>query len=158
MMKKTLLALALIGASQTAMADSWLYAGGNIGLADSDERGADSETAYGFHVGTGILPIIGLEAGFWDLGDANGGDLTTVYAAIKPSLDLGPVHLYGKVGVNKFDIDGGPKDDDGYDLMYGAGAEWFVLDNLSLGLAYTNFGFDHSDVDNYSVSATFHFL
>lgn len=60
-MKKTLLALALIGASATASADSWIYGGANVGQSDF---GSEDATSYGVHVGTGILPLIGLEAGY----------------------------------------------------------------------------------------------
>ena len=56
-MKKTLLALALLGASSTAMADSWLY-GGVMGGQSS--FASEDENAVGIHVGTGILPLIGL--------------------------------------------------------------------------------------------------
>ena len=63
-MKKTLLALALIGASATASADSWIYGGASVGQADLAN---DSSTSYNVHVGTGILPLIGLEAGYQKL-------------------------------------------------------------------------------------------
>lgn len=55
------------------------------------------------------------------------------------------------------------KDDDGYDMMYGAGIEYTIFDNLpigelSLGAAYNNFGFDDFNANIYTVSATLHFL
>lgn len=64
-MKKTLLALALASVSVTATADSLIYGGVQAGSADY--RG-DSSTVYGAHIGTGILPFIGLEMGAWNLG------------------------------------------------------------------------------------------
>ncbi|OEF24113.1 outer membrane beta-barrel protein [Vibrio rumoiensis] len=164
-MKKTLLALALLGAASPAFADSWIYAGGNIGSVDYSESGTDSDTAYGINVGTGILPFIGVEAGYWDLGKAADADLTTLYIGIKPSINFGPVEVYGKLGANKYDVSGGTviQDDDGYDMMYGVGVEYTVLDgiplgSLSVGLAYNNFGFDSFHADTYTLSATFHFL
>lgn len=164
-MKKTLLALALMGAASPALADSWLYAGVNYGTADFTDTGAGNEGTYGVNIGTGILPFIGVEAGYWDLGDIAGSDLNTVYAAIKPSINFGPLEFYGKLGANKYDVGSGRefKDDDGYDFMYGAGVEYTVLDgiplgSLSLGVAYNHFGFDKFDANTYSVSATFHFL
>ncbi len=164
-MKKTLLALALMGAASPALADSWLYAGVNYGSADYSGSSADSDGTYGLNIGTGILPFIGVEAGYWDLGKAQGSDLTTVYAAIKPSINVGPLEFYGKLGANKYDVGAGDhfKDDDGYDFMYGAGVEYTVLDgiplgSLSLGLAYNHFGFDKLDANTYTLSATFHFL
>ena len=59
MMKKTLLAVALLSASSAAMADSWIYGGASVG--QSDYKG-ETDTSYSVHVGTGILPIIGIEA------------------------------------------------------------------------------------------------
>lgn len=164
-MKKTLLALALMGAASPALADSWLYAGVNYGTADFNKSGTGNEGTYGVNIGTGILPFIGVEAGYWDLGKAAGSDLTTVYAAIKPSINVGPLEFYGKLGTNKYDVGAGEKfkDDDGYDFMYGAGVEYTVLDgiplgSLSVGLAYNHFGFDQVDANTYTLSATFHFL
>lgn len=37
-MKKTLLALALLGASSTAMADSWIYGGASVGQSDYEGK------------------------------------------------------------------------------------------------------------------------
>ncbi len=81
------------------MADSWLY-GGVMGGQNS--LGNEEETAMGIHVGTGILPLIGIEAGYWDLGsfdsvkyggrDLTNTDASTAYPAIKPSIDFGPAY------------------------------------------------------------------
>ncbi|MFV0575985.1 MAG: outer membrane beta-barrel protein [Vibrio sp.] len=164
-MKKTLLALALIGAATAAtpaMADSWLYGGVNYGSADYTGSGDDQ--AYGFNIGTGILPFIGVEGGYWDLGDKHGSDLDTAYLAIKPSINLGDLELYGKVGSNWYDMGSGSKysSDDGFDLMYGAGVEYAILNipfgALSVGVAYNHFGFDKFDANTYTASMTFHFL
>ena len=47
-MKKTLLALALMGAASPALADSWLYAGVNYGTADFTESGAGNDVLLAF--------------------------------------------------------------------------------------------------------------
>ncbi len=76
--KLSLLALALC--STSAMADSWLYAGGQIGQSDID---SENDTTYGIHVGTGILPLIGIEVGYFNHGQVdlnlggNRGDVTS---------------------------------------------------------------------------------
>ncbi|EGU29566.1 hypothetical protein VII00023_09149 [Vibrio ichthyoenteri ATCC 700023] len=161
-MKKTLLALALLGASATASADSWIYGGANVGQSD---LAGESATSYGVHVGTGILPFIGLEAGYQNHGEfdaTNFGhkiDGDSVYFAVKPSIDFGPLHVYAKGGVHSYDLKGdlGFKDD-GVDMMYGVGAEYFVMGPISLGASYTVFAMDKEDVKNFSLNATFHFL
>ena len=153
---KVLAALAMIGLTTNAFAGPLIYAGADIGQADLD---SSSNTAYGFHVGTGIIPFIGIEGGYWDFGSFNRADYTSFYLAAKPSITLEPVHLYLKAGMDWYDKDASlGKSDDGVDLMYGAGAEYFFGKNISVGVGYTNFGFDSDDIDTLTLSATFHFL
>lgn len=145
-----------IGVAASASAGSLFYAGADVGQAELD---SSSNTAYGFHVGTGIIPFIGVEAGYWDFGSFNQADYTSFYLAAKPGITLGPVFLYAKFGLDWYDKDASyGKSDDGVDFMYGAGAEWFLGSNISLGASYTNFGFDKDDIDTLTFSATFHFL
>ncbi|MDN3610287.1 outer membrane beta-barrel protein [Vibrio ostreicida] len=165
-MKKTLLALALLSASATASADSWIYGSASVGQAD---LGGESTTSYNVHVGTGILPILALEAGYQNLGEYDnvtyGGlnrvNLTgsSIYFAAKPSLDFGPLHIYAKGGLHSYDIkaDGGFNEDE-IDVMYGVGAEYFVMGPISLGASYSVFNMKEDDIKNFSLNATFHFL
>ncbi len=161
-MKKTLLALALIGASSAAMADSWIYGGVNAGQSDF---GGETDSAYGIHVGTGLLPIIGLEAGYQNHGsfDVAPGlkvDGDSVYFAVKPSIDFGPLHVYARGGVHSYNFEGnnGFKDDD-VDMMYGVGAEYFVFGPLSVGASYNIFKTKlDEDVKTFAINASLHFL
>ena len=151
-MKKTLLALGLASIAATASADSFFYAGGNFGQSDFGS-GTDKETAYGFHVGTGILPILGLEGGYW----SHGNDTRSLFVAAKPSIDFGPLHVYAKGGINAFNVEyngnlSSLDKDDGVSYMYGVGAEYFLLDNISLGASYQAFGVD-IDGDSDTVSS-----
>ncbi len=171
-MKKTLLALALIGVSATASADSWLYGGVQAGQADLN---GETATSYGVHVGTGILPFIGLEAGYWNLGDAEvtvgnlsaSSEASTVYFAAKPSIDFGPLHLYARGGLHSYEITYGGllsnlSADDGVDIMYGVGAEYSLLPGLTVGGGVQSFAVEvNGDSDNittFTLNATFHFL
>ncbi len=166
----SLLALALC--STSAFADSWLYAGGQIGQSNIQ---SESDTTYGVHVGTGILPLIGIEAGYFNHGKVglslNGnkgdGDFSSLYLAIKPSIDLGPFHIYAKGGINAFDVNykgslSSLDNDDGISYMYGVGAEYFLFDNLSVGASYQAFGVDidkdSDSLDSFTGNVTFHFL
>ncbi|WP_165311310.1 porin family protein [Vibrio ziniensis] len=160
-MKKTLLAVALIGASTTAFADSWIYGGATVG--QSNYKG-ESSASYNVHVGTGILPIIGVEAGYtkhgdFDLGAGSDTSLSSLYLALKPSIDVGPLHIYAKGGLQswKSEVDGS-KTDDGVDIMYGIGAEYSVMGPFTVGASYNNYTIDNDEVDSFSLSATFHFL
>lgn len=155
-MKKILLALALTGVATTASADSWLYAGANVGQSDLDGENA---TAAGFHVGTGILPIIGLEAGYNNHGKINNWDMSSYYFAVKPSIDLGPLHVYGKAGVHSYkSTNSAAPNQDGTDAMYGVGVEYFMFDMLSVGGSYQNFKTDAGDIGSFNLTATVHFL
>jgi len=157
-MKKILLALALSGVATTAAADSWLYAGANLGQSDI---GGESATATGFHVGTGILPIIGLEAGYNYHGKVTNTEYSSYYFAVKPSIDLGPLHVYGKAGVHSYkanSINTGTATLDGTKAMYGVGVEYFMFDMLSVGGSYQNFQFEDSNIGSFNLTATFHFL
>ncbi|EOX4226615.1 porin [Vibrio cholerae] len=161
-MKKTLLALALLGASSTAMADSWIYGGASVGQSDFEGKNG---TAYSLHVGTGILPLIGLEAGYVDHGDfdlgASRGELsaTSLYFAVKPSIDFGPLHVYAKGGLHSWDQNiNGNKSNDGIDIMYGVGAEYFIMGPVSVGASYMKYTMDSTDASTLTFNATFHFL
>ncbi|WP_299691880.1 outer membrane beta-barrel protein [uncultured Vibrio sp.] len=164
-MKKTLLALAMLGASSTAMADAWLY-GGVMGGQNS--FAGEKEAAYGIHVGTGILPIIGIEVGYWDLGsfdnvsyghrDTQSVDVNTTYLAIKPSIDFGPLHVYAKGGLHSYEVQGENFKQDDVDIMYAVGAEYFIFGPLSVGASYQNFKMKDDDAGIFSLNATVHLL
>ncbi|MDD9197337.1 outer membrane beta-barrel protein [Aliivibrio sp. S3MY1] len=152
-MKKTLLALALASVSVTAAADSLIYGGLQAGSADF---AGDSSTVYGAHIGTGILPFIGLEMGAWNLGSYHNVDVTSVNFAVKPSIDFGPLHVYGKAGLHSWDMSGGYND--GVDPFFGLGVEYSILPMFTLGAGYNNFTIDNHDIDFASVNLTVHFL
>lgn len=159
-MKKTIIALALAGFAGSVSADALFYGGAMVGQSEYDD---EKSTAASFHLGTGLLPILGIEAGYADHGEFDIDGLTSdvkadsIFAAVRPSLDLGPLHLYGRAGVHKWDMSGGKKDD-GVDMMYGFGAEYFIFGPVSLGAAYNVYKTDDKDISNFSLSATFHFL
>ncbi|WP_159652049.1 porin family protein [Vibrio atypicus] len=171
-MKKTLLALMVMGVSASAHADSWLYAGIQGGKSNLE---SESSTAYGLHVGTGILPFIGLEAGYFNHGSidlearntSGSADFSSFYAAAKPSIDFGPLHIYAKGGINTYNVEytgslSSISNDSGVGLMYGVGAEYNIFPGLTVGASYQSFGFEidgsGNNVDSFTVNATLHFL
>jgi len=160
-MKKTLIGLVLALAATSANADSWIYGGASAG--QSDYKGVHG-TAYSVHMGTGILPFIGVEGGitkFDGLDTAPGQETkaNSAYLALKPSLDFGPLHIYAKAGLHKWDEKvNGSKVDDGIDIMYGVGAEYFIMGPLSVGASFQRYVLDDDDMDTFMLNATFHFL
>ena len=158
-MKKTLLALALASFATTAAADALLYGGAMVGQSEYD---SESSTSASVHVGTGLLPILGIEGGYTDHGEFSitGIDdvkAKSVFLAVRPSIDLGPLHIYGRAGVHKWDMTGGIEDD-GVDMMYGVGAEYFLFGPVAVGAGYHTYKTDNKDISNFTLSATFHFL
>ena len=162
-MNKTLLALALLGATSIASADSWIYGGLSVGKSDLD--GLD-DTAYSLHVGTGILPFIGIEGGYTHHGkfSDHGNDVSvkSFYGAIKPSINFGELQIYAKGGLHSWSLDADAgakfKDDDGYDLMWSVGADYEVFGPFALGANYSNYVIDGDHVGSYNLTAALHFL
>ncbi|WP_342607001.1 outer membrane beta-barrel protein [Vibrio tritonius] len=158
-MKKTLLALALIGASSTAFADSWIYGGASVGSVDLE---GNSGTAYNVHVGTGLLPIIGVEAGynkFQDIDHMGNTKIDDTYVALKPSINLGPLQVYGKAGLHRWDASyNNGTSDDGYDTMYGVGADYAVFGPVSVGANFMNYVIDGDNAKTYSLTVSINLL
>ncbi|WP_108651819.1 porin [Dongshaea marina] len=164
-MKKTLIALALIGIGSTtsAYADSLLYGGVSVGRSS---LGSEDATSYSAHVGTGILPFIGVEGGYTNHGNFSfaNGDVSadSWYAALKPSINIGPVQLYAKGGAHYWDLksDNNPdyKNDNGTDFMYGVGADYEIFGPLTLGANYTNYNLAGRHVDSFNLTLSLNFL
>lgn len=162
-MKKTLLALALASVAGTASADALVYGGAMVGQSDYD---GETATSVEVHVGTGLLPFIGIEGGYIDHGEfdigANKLSAESMYGAVRPSIDFGPLHIYGRAGLHSWDSElkgsGIKVKDDGVDPMYGVGLEYFVFGPVAVGASYHVYKMDKEDVKNFSLTATFHFL
>lgn len=157
-MKKTLLAVALMGMSATAAADSWIYAGASVGQSDLK---SSNDTAFSIHAGTGILPFIGLELGYTNHGsleaDAQKFDVESIYFAAKPSINFGPLQVYGKAGAHSWSASG-DYDKDSYDFMYGVGADYQVFGPLSVGAEYMVYQINKGDIGTFAVTASLNFL
>ncbi|WP_341665526.1 porin [Vibrio sp.] len=161
-MKNTIIALALIGVSASASADSWLYGGASIGQSDLN---SEDTTTYSVHVGTGILPFIGVEAGYNNFGEFDFGngkvEASSFYAALKPSINFGPLQVYAKAGAHYWEQDSSTisyKDDDDLDFMWGVGADYAIFGPVSLGANYMNYSVGNNDIDTVSLTVSFNFL
>ena len=132
---KTIVVASLLGmlASAPAMATKGgFYIGGSVGGATTefDEGGQkidESDTAWKLFAGYHFLQFFAVEGGYRDL-----GTLESVGAKVSPTgwdiaglagIPLGPVYLFGKLGVIKWDADTNfAGDDDGTDYEAGIGA------------------------------------
>lgn len=160
-MKKILLGIALVSASTSAFADALLYGGASAGNAHY--KGADG-IAYNINIGTGILPFVGIEGGLtkFDSLDTAPGDkteATTGYLAVKPSIDIGPLQIWAKGGLHAWDEKvNDAKVDDGVDIMYGVGADYYAAGPITFGASYVNYVMDSHDMGTLMVTASFHFM
>lgn len=158
-MKKLLVTTLALLASSPALADSWIYGGVSVGSSEYEEQNSIS---HSFFVGTGIMPWVGLEGGYSDFGkfDLGGGKVwgESVYGAIKPNLNFGPLQLYAKWGVNSWVLEGDDDttiaDDDGLDPMWSVGADYTFLGPIALGVEYSNYSFGDKDVRSVNLTAT----
>jgi len=93
------------------------------------------------------------------LTDMKSADYSSYYFAAKPGIKLGSFQLFAKGGIALYDKDASiGKSDDGTDIMYGLGVDYFISPMFSVGGSYLNFGFGGDDVNTLTLSATFHFL
>ena len=181
MVAAVLVALAL--AVPTEAADKGLYVGGSIGgssidIRDFDEelgnlRFSDGDTAFKIFAGYRFLSVLAVEASYVDLGSPSdtidNGD-TTVEIGVQGwdalavgILPLGPVDVFGKLGIVSWnaDITAAVEDvsrsDNGTDLAYGVGMA-LRLSSIAVRVETERFEIDNAEsVYLFTVGATFTF-
>jgi len=178
------LAIALAGGASVAQAgaESGFYAGGSVGSASLDFSEEDpdigeiefddDDSAYkvflGYNIGAVPLVNLAVEGAYVNFGTF-GGDIAGFESEIDVDgftafglvgFDLGPIGLFGKVGVlswdNEISADDFSTDDSGNDPAYGLGAK-FQIGSFSLRAEYELFDLDEVDIDMYSVGAAYTF-
>ena len=134
----------------SAHADNGFYIGGSVGNADvsgtpsSDFSGDDT----GYKIFGGFkFTIFAIEGGYVDFGKAEGNGISAETTAFDlfglVNIGLGPIDLFGKLGVFSWDSDltaGGSINEDGTDPVYGVGG------GLSLGPLSVRAEYEYFDV------------
>ncbi|WED20548.1 porin family protein [Vibrio sp. JC009] len=160
-MKKALLALTLASFAGSAAADALIYGGAKVGQSNYEGKDSTSTEVY---VGTGLLPFLGLEAGYVNHGSFEvtsnlDTDIDSVYFAVRPSIDIGPLHIYARGGVHRWNWETGALEDDGTNMLYGVGVEYFMAGPIAIGAGYSVYEMDdRDDIEQFTLTATFHFL
>jgi outer membrane immunogenic protein len=171
-----LLTSAVLGLSPAAFADSGFYLGGNVGnatvSADVPDPGIGSDInfdenefawkAYGGFAFDLLVIDLGIEAGYFDLGESS-VDVLTETASIGVSgweafglagVDLGPVGVFVKYGMVSWEADLRVADlsdtVDGSDPAYGAGLR-FTLGSVEIRGEYEVMDIEDAD-DVYMAS------
>jgi len=168
----SLVAALAVTSLPAAAADNGVYIGGSVGLAGVDIGELDyNSDATGFKaiVGWRFIDWLSVEGGYVDFGsgddDVLGETIETDASGLTLSavgfLPIGPVDLFGKIGVIDWEADLSDGVDsfgaDGTDVAYGLGAQ-FRLGSLALRGEYELFDFDGVDVDLLSVGFTWTFF
>jgi opacity protein-like surface antigen len=154
-------------------ADNGIYIGVGVGqstvevddvLATDDFDGED----LGYKVIVGIRPLdwLAFEANYVNFGEPDdtvaGMQLRSEGHGITGSalgfLSLGPVDLFAKAGLVSWDTEIGAIENDGTDLLYGAGVQFRLL-SLAVRAEYEIFDIeDVDDANMISVGLTYTFL
>lgn len=171
-MKRTtalFLALMAAGAVNVAQAGSetGIYVGGS--LADSTIGDLDGDTGYKLFAGynLGLVPMVDLsiEGAYMDFGepdlDEDGSLGATGIAAMGVAgFGVGPIGLFGKLGMVAWDwdlnADEGDDSDSGNDPLIGVGAK-FQIDALAVRVEYEQIDLDGDDIDFISAGVAFTF-
>jgi hypothetical protein len=177
-MRKSLLITSalLLGAAAPAFgADNGFYLGASVGRTNveiddiSGLSAADfdaDDTGFKFIAGIRPLDWLAVEASYVNFGEPED---TVMGAKVKTEGDgisafavgflaVGPVDLFGKVGLVTWDTKVATFDDDGTDFAYGVGAQFRLL-SLAVRAEYEKF--DLSGVDDLSmisIGVTYTFL
>jgi OOP family OmpA-OmpF porin len=159
--------------SSTAYAQN-AYLGIGVGSANySDNNLDDSGTSFNIYVGIKVNEHIGLELSYVDFGKQE-DEFTSVYTfdASVEATGLGfsaigfvPIrdnfNLLGKLGVIGLEADltlgANHESDDGYDLLYGLGAEYRFSERLSIRGTWESILLENIDFDMLSINAQFYF-
>ncbi|MCK0152881.1 outer membrane beta-barrel protein [Alcanivorax sp. S6407] len=111
----------------------------------------DSSTTGALFLGWRPIELIGAEVGYYDFGELEADDNTTIEGGALTvagllSFELGPVGLYGKAGLASTDVDiknGSFSDDDSSsDPFGGLGATVDIMDKLYVYAEYLRFDND----------------
>lgn len=169
----TVLSAAMIAAPAYAGGDSGFYIGAGVGQGsvDGDLDGGEGgfsfdgdDTAYKLIAGYnfGIIPLIDLaaEIEYVDFGKPDDGGVEVDASAIAAfglvGVNIGPIGVFGKVGMASWDADVGSLSDDGTDPAYGAGLR-FQIASFQIRAEYEYFDVDEADADLLSASLLYTF-
>lgn len=164
------LSMLLFAGSALAGAESGFYLGASIGSAslDASDNGFDiddDDNGYKIYGGFnfGVVPLIDLavEGGYVDFGSFGSGpgdnvDVDAWTGFGLAGFKLGPIGLFGKMGMISWDTDYGIGSDSGTDPAYGLGAR-FQLGSFALRAEYELFDLDDVEIDYLSVGAAYTF-
>lgn len=158
-------ALALLLALPGAAFAQEIYLGAGYGWTENQDVdvGEDTDNGWKAFVGGNAWRVLGWEVGYVDLGEYGTG-LASVDAKgwtvdLLAGVPVGPVNPFIKVGALYADVEGPVRDDQSWELKYGAGVGFDFNKNLGVRLEYERYQLENndavfrdSDIDMASVS------
>lgn len=179
-MRSTAALAVLVPGVAMAQLPGEIYLGAGAGEASYDFTGInvedDSDTGWKAFAGFNVNRILGIEAGYVDLGQVTGrtlgfpldGEVTGWNIDARVGFPVGPVSFFAKGGTYYSDVQisaagAGSLDDASWELTYGAGAEWDFANNMAVRAEWERFELDdndfieNGDIDLVSASLVFKF-
>jgi hypothetical protein len=189
-MRKLIVAMALLlaaGAAQAQIADAdkGFYLGAGVSQTKIDDFGQEfgvgdvddfeiDDTTWKVIAGFRLLNWLAIEANYVDLGsqdtevagvgfDADASAITAYGIGIVP---VGPIDLFGKIGVARWEVDGSFRgvtindleEDNGTEFAYGAGVQ-LRLGSLAGRLEYETYDIENTDgLEQITLAVTWTFL
>lgn len=142
-------AAGLFALASAAHADFYIGAGAYSTSIDAAIGGLKDDTDFAPAVFLGWRPIelVGVEAGYYDLGSYGPIDASALTLAGLLSLELGPVGVYAKGGLARTTVELAGYSEDNADPFAGLGLTIDLMDKLYVYGEYLRFTQEDSDVD-----------
>jgi OmpA-OmpF porin, OOP family len=152
---------AMLGAAAMALSTGALaqmspsfYAGVELGSSD---LGSETDTAMKIFGGFQFHPNIAVELGYGFLYDKGATEVTALELVGVGMYQVAPqLSVLGKLGFASVEVDVGGFSDDKVELVFGVGAQYDVMRNLSARLMFTRYNTSDA-VDVISVAALWRF-
>lgn len=144
---KTAAAATLLTLTGLAQADMYLGAGVYSTSIDASGLNDDSDVAPALFFGWRPIESVGVELGYYDLGSYDNVDVSALSLAGLLTMEVGPVGVYGKLGVADSTAKAGSIEDGSTDPFGGIGVSADLMDKLYVYGEYLMFSVEDADVD-----------
>lgn len=142
-----------------------IYVGGSVTQTaiDIDNVNFDEDdTGFKIFGGWTFFKFVGLEAGYYDMGNQENLlediEITAYALSARGILPIGDhFEIFAKAGYMIWDLESPNGDEDDNDIIYGAGIAFVFGGHLSIRAEYEILDVDGADIDLYSIGAAFRF-
>lgn len=143
-------AAGLFALASTAHADFYVGAGvysTSLDAAVSVVTDDDTDFAPAVFLGWRPIELVGVEAGYYDLGSYGPVDASAMALSGLLSMELGPVGVYAKAGLAQTTVEAAGLSEESADPFGGLGLTVDLMDKLYVYGEYLRFTHEDADVD-----------